>query len=47
MFNCRQTADKLVDESGLYLEHPVATQLRSHILAGNWTKVVQLIYKQH
>ncbi|KAF6040879.1 hypothetical protein EB796_000811 [Bugula neritina] len=42
-----QTADKLVDESGLYLEHPVATQLRSHILAGNWTKAEASLAELH
>lgn len=36
---CRQTAEMLVEESGLSLEHPVAARFRNHILAGQWTQV--------
>lgn len=35
----RQTAEKLVEESGLSLEHPVAARFRIHVLAGHWRMV--------
>ena len=35
----RETVDKLIEEGGSVLEHPLASQLRRHILAGEWDNV--------
>lgn len=35
----RNSAETLVEESGLALDHPVAAKFRSHVLAGHWNRV--------
>ncbi len=34
-----KTVDSLVNESGCPLEHPKASDFRTHVLSGDWDKV--------